>query len=64
MVKTWIYVIYNDSGYRHVLMVLTWIHGKGMDSLYIYGLMELTTLTVFSQTHGKVSVLLNHTHKR
>ena len=34
------------------------------DSWYRQGIMVLTTPMVFTQTHGIVSVFLNHTHTR
>ena len=47
--------------YRHGFMVKTWIHGIDIDSWYRHGLIVLTTLMAFTQTHGIVLVLLNHT---
>ena len=45
-------------------MVYTWTLGIDMDSWYGHGLMVFTTPMVSTQTHGIVSVLLNHTHTR
>ena len=45
-------------------MKLTRTYGKDMDSWYRHGLMVLKKPMVLTQTHGKVSVLLNHTHTR
>ena len=53
-----------DSLYRHGLMVETWTLGIDIHSWYKHGLMVLTKPMVSTQTHGIVSVLLNHTHTR
>ena len=57
MLQTWTHGVDMDSWYRYGLMVLT-------DSWYRHGLIVLTTPMVLTQTHGVVSVLLNHTRKR
>ena len=64
MVQTWTHGIDIDLWYRHGLMVYTWTHGKDMDSLYRQALMVLTKPMVLTQTHGIVSVLLNHSCTR
>ena len=59
-----------DSWYRIRFRVQTWTHGLDMDSWHRHGLMVLAkthgmdTPMVLTKTHGLVSVLLNHTHRR
>ena len=43
---------------------MKWLHGMNMDSWYEHGIMVLTIPMVLTQTHGIVSVLLNHTRTR
>ena len=64
MVYPWNHGIDMDSCLRHGLMVYPWTYGKDMDSWYIHRLVVLTTPMVLTQTHGIVSILLNHTHTR
>ena len=51
MVYTWTHGKYMGSWYRHGLIIWTWTHG-------------IENTMVLTQTHGIVSVLLNHTRMR
>ena len=53
-----------DSWYWQGLMVLIRTYGIDKDLRYRQGLMVLTTHMVLTETHGRESVLLNHTCMR